>query len=162
MQGLISSLKEELLLKNFNLRKRVKITKKGKESLCYQLEFYSESANKILNFLYSSLNKDDLFLKRKYEKFLEAKNLFSEQEKRKSFGRVEFRLTNNYKKGLRETIETFLFEDKMIPREIALKLGISLSTLYRWMDKYGIRKFVPRGSKEWSQRVIKSRLMRLR
>jgi hypothetical protein len=143
--------------KEFNLRKREKITKNGKNTLWYQLEFYSNSAYKLLNFLYGSLGEDDLFLKRKYEKFLEAKNFFQEEETSKFLGRKAFNLKEKFKRDPREMINTFLLEDNLIPREIASKLGISLSTLYRWMDRCQIRTFAERGSKEWSQRIKKSK-----
>lgn len=156
MKGLIEYLKLNLGFKDFNLRKRKKITKKGVLTYWYQLEFYSDNANKLLNFLYGSLNKEDLFLKRKYEKFVEAKDFFKEEETSKSFGRRAFKLKEHFGREPNEMIKELL-EDNLIPREIALQLGISLSTLYRWMDKSGLRKFTERGSNEWSQRIIKSK-----
>ncbi len=117
----------------------------------------NEGANCILNFLYGSLKEDDLFLKRKYEKFFEAKDFFKEEDS-KLISRKAFKLKNNFKKDPKEMILSFLSKDNLIPREIALRLGVSLSTLYRWMDKYKIRKFVLRGSSEWSQRIIKSKI----
>ena len=157
MNGLVNSLGSALKLKKFNLRERKKITKKGEISLWYQLEFYSESANKILTFLYGSLKKNDLFLKRKHVKFLEANDFFKEEEVSKLLGRKAFKLKNNFKKDPKEIIISFLSTANLIPREIALKLGISLSTLYRWMDKYGIQSFASRGSKQWSQKIIQSK-----
>lgn len=38
-----------------------------------------------------------------------------------------------------------------------LLIGVSLSSLYRFMDRFDIRKMEKRGSDEWSRRVLKSR-----
>jgi intein-encoded DNA endonuclease-like protein len=87
MRGVADSIRNRLQINNFNLRKRVKTKKNGEDSLWYQLEFYSENANKILSFLHDSLDKKDLFLKRKYDKFLEARDFFVEEEDSKFLGR---------------------------------------------------------------------------
>ena len=157
MKGLIDSLRRALKLNSFNLRKRIKITKNGNQSFCYQIEFYSDNANRILDFLYCNLNEHDLFLKRKYEKFIEAKRFFQEEEISKSFGRKALRLKETFKEDPKEIIKRLFSKEDLLPRKIASKLGISLSTLYRWMDKYEIRKFSERGSNEWLKRIIKSR-----
>ncbi len=43
--------------------------------------------------------------------------------------------------------------------ELAKKFEISLSTLYRRMDKTNIRVFEKRGSDAWSERIILSKEM---
>jgi len=156
MRGLVSSLNTVIGLNRFNLRRREKITKKGKKTCWYQLEFYSRDAYNLLTSLYGSLGKEDLFLKRKYNKFLEARDFFKEQEESNFFGRKGVRLKKRFNEDIEKVIIRLLNDD-LLPREIALKLEISLSTLYRWFDKYKIRIFAKRGSEEWLKRIIKSR-----
>ena len=143
-------------LEKFNPRKRVKLTKKGIETYCYQLEFYSNNANKLLEFTHGNLSDEDIRLERKYKKFLDSKKFFIEQEEIKHLGRKNLRIQKKYGEKTAEIIKNLL-EESLIPREIAKKLGISLPTLYRWMDKMRIRKSTKRGSTEWSDKVIKSR-----
>jgi len=45
----------------------------------------------------------------------------------------------------------------LVPREIAKKLGVSLSTLYRWLDKSKVRTLSARGSEEWTKRILTSK-----
>jgi len=162
MEGLISSFRSVLGMKKFNLRRRGKFMKNGKISYCYQLEFYSKSADVLLSFLYNSLNKDDLFLRRKFERFINAKKIFLEQKRVKELGRKLFEFEVRNGGDVIEMIKKYLRESNLIPREIAVEIGMSLSTLYKRMDKLGIRKLEKRGSSEWSRRIIKARKIRLK
>jgi hypothetical protein len=157
MNGLIKSLRFCLGFTKFNLRKRKKLMKNGEDTFWYQLEFYSNNANKLLNFMYGSINKQDLFLKRKYEKFLDSRKLFNEEEEIKKIGRKCLRLESRHGMNITGLISQYLYKDKLIPREIADKFGVSLSTLYRWMDKNKVRSFSKRSSIEWSKRIINSK-----
>ncbi|MEA3248715.1 MAG: hypothetical protein U9Q73_03360, partial [Nanoarchaeota archaeon] len=80
-----------------------------------------------------------------------------EQQREKKLGRKLFKLENKYGESMVFIIEKYLKEDNLIPREIAERLNVSLSTLYRQMDKFGIRRLEKRGTAEWCRRVIKSR-----
>jgi hypothetical protein len=156
MNGLIHSLRNVLGISNFNLRERNKLTKKGKVALTYQLEFYSDNANKIINFLYEGLNKEDLFLKRKFEKQLIARQFYEKTEKIKSFGKRWLSMEEHNKGNMAEILSISLNEG-LVPREIAGKLGVSLSTLYRWLDKSKVRALSVRGSEEWTKRILTSK-----
>jgi transcriptional regulator with PAS, ATPase and Fis domain len=89
--------------------------------------------------------------------FSRPRIFFNEEESSKLLGRKAFKLKENFNEHPPEIIKKLLLKDNLIPRKAALRLGISLSTLYRWMDKYKIRIFAKRGSNEWSQRIIKSK-----
>jgi hypothetical protein len=160
MKRLAELLSKNLGLKNYNLRKREKRTKGSDVSFCYQLEYYSNRADKILDFLYGSIDTEDLVLNRKYEKMILARRAFLEQEKLKKLGR---KLSKFEERGgdVVFLIKRCLNEENLIPREISENLGISLSSLYRFMDRWEIRKLEKRGSKEWSRRIIKSRKLGL-
>lgn len=157
MKGLIDVFQSRLGISSFNLRCREKKTKFGDISKTYQLEFYSINANKILSFLYEGLSESDLFLQRKYDKYLETQIYFTETEKIKKFGRKWLHTENSFGEIMEKLLRKNLIEEKRIPKEMANNLGISLSTLYRWLDKSGIRTFENRGSKEWSKKIIFSK-----
>jgi hypothetical protein len=154
-KGLVKSLRT-MGLEKFNLRKRIKIMKNGKQTFWYQLEFYSRDAHRMLTYLYKDMKDKDIRLERKYKKYLEAMKFFEEQEKRKKLGRKNLKIQKKFGEETSELIRSLLKEN-LIPREIAKKLNISLATLYRWMDKMKIRKLTKRGSKEWNNRIIKSK-----
>ena len=156
MNRLIYNLKNTLGIRNFNLRERKKLTKKGKIALTCQLEFYSDNASKIIHFLYDKLDNDNLFLERKFEKQLVARQFYEKTEKIKSFGNKWLSLEDHNKGDMVEILAGLLNEDLM-PREIAGKFGVSLSTLYRWLDKSGVRTLSQRGSEEWTKRILTSK-----
>jgi AraC-like DNA-binding protein len=156
MNGLICRLRNVFGITNFNLRERRKITKKGSVAVTYQLEFYSDNANKIICFLYDGLSSENLSLKRKFEKQLVARRFYKETDKVKSFGRRWLSLEDSTGKDM--TGELFKSLNKgLVPREIARELGISLSTLYRWLDKSKVRTLSVRGSEEWTKRILTSK-----
>ena len=159
MNGLIEVLKTKIGICNFNLRCREKKTKMGGISKTYQLEFYSNNANNILSFLYGNLSKNDLVLGRKYDKYLEAINLFNQTEKIKKFGRKWIDVENACGKKIDFLLKRSLMEDEKLPKDIAEEMGVSLSTLYRWLDKSGVRVLEKRGSEEWRRRIINSKEM---
>jgi len=156
MNGLIDKIKIFTNINKFNLRKREKITKKKYVSKVYQLEFYAENAIKLIKFLYDNIEEDDLYLKRKYEKQLLAKEFFNKTKDVKIFGNKWLKLEKEEKNKMNNLLRTF-FKEGLIPKDMALKLGISLSTLYRWLDKSGVRTLERRGSEEWARRIISSR-----
>jgi len=81
MNGLVYNLGNTLRIRNFNLRERKKFTKKGDVAITYQLEFYSDNAKRIIEFLYDGLNKENLFLKRKFKKQLTARQFYEKTKK---------------------------------------------------------------------------------
>ena len=157
MKGLIDVFQSRLGILQFNLRCREKKTKFGNISKTYQLEFYADNANKILLFLYRGLSKDDLFLTRKYKKYLEAQAFFDETKKIKKFGRKWIYTESSLGEIMENLLKKYVIVNKMLPKEVANEFRISLSTLYRWLDKSGVRTLEKRGSKEWSKRITFSK-----
>jgi len=45
----------------------------------------------------------------------------------------------------------------LLPKEIAARFGVSLSSLYRWLDKSKVRLFSRRSSQEWTKRILMAR-----
>lgn len=157
MNKLVMLFAEKFEFRNCNLRKRKKKMKNGDFSVCYQLEFYSEKARKILDFLYGGLSDKDLILGRKYEKMIEAISNYEYKKRNKKLG---YRFVNadfDFNGNIEMAIKKMLNEKNMIPREVAEKIGVSLSSLYRFMDRFNIRKLEKRGSSEWNKKILKSR-----
>ena len=142
MLSLVQVLTSKLGLKGHNLRKREKKMKNGGMSYCYQLEYYSINANKILEFLYGSLDSEDLMLGRKYEKMIEAKKNFLDQERRKQLGKNFHDFEQDSKIDIVKFVKKCYCAEGLLPRKIANQVGVSLSALYRFMDKFDIRKDV--------------------
>ena len=157
MQGLILSLKQYVGIVRFNLRERKKEIKAGEISLTYQMEFYAENARKILDYLFGDLSDSDLYLKRKYKKYLSSKQIFVRIDKSKRLGKRWVRLESGKGWDIADYLKKSMGGKSIIPRQMASNLGVSLSTLYRWLHKSGIREFSKRGSPDWSKRVINSR-----
>jgi intein/homing endonuclease len=157
MKGLVSNLKSCVNLSVYNLRKREKITKNGVQSFVYQLDFYSKNAQEILKFIYKDLKDEDIFLDRKYNSYLKAKNIYNEISKYKRYGRNWIDLENRYGLTMQIILSNMLNEDNLIPREMALKLNISLATLYRWLEKSRVRIPEKQYTQEWSNRIVASR-----
>ena len=156
MKNLVIILKLNVGIKKFNLRKRMKLTKRGVNSCCYQLEFYSDNAFKLIKFLYDDLDNSNLYLIRKYESQMKARQSFDKTSRAKLFGNKWLNI-EQLNKGDMERILVTLLNEGLIPREIAEKFNISLSTLYRWLDKSKVRFMVKRGSKEWTKRILTSK-----
>ncbi len=139
IEVLVNHLTEKTSVRNFNLRTRKKTTKKGVESIYYSVEFYSQNAYEIIRYLFDDLTPNDLFLTRKYEKQLVARKLFEESRKISSLGRKWVTIENNGDMDVRDELIRMFAQENMLPRDIALKLGISLATAYRWLEKIHLR-----------------------
>lgn len=153
MNELVSKLRDFVGLSQFNLRTREKLTPKGVLSITYQLEFYSKNALALINFLYGGVDKRSLFLERKFDNQLKARAFFNESQRNKFFGRKWQNLEKSFDSSLDLILKDFLSRN-LLPREIASVLGISLATLYRWMDKAKVRAISERGSEEWTNRML--------
>ena len=156
MQGLIQVFRYKLGLADFNLRCREKKTKHNHISKTYQLEFYASNAKNILSFLYTNLSKEDIFLKRKYDKYLESITLFNQTAKIKDFGRRWINIENIHGEKIDILLKKNLTKN-ILPKDIAVNLKVSLSTIYRWLDKSKVRTLEKRGSEEWCRRIINSK-----
>jgi DNA invertase Pin-like site-specific DNA recombinase len=87
---------------------------------------------------------------------MKAREFFEATSKIKLFGKKWLNIERNNSSKM-ERILLELLNEGLIPREIAEKLGISLSTLYRWLDKSKIRLMVQKGSEEWTKRILISK-----
>jgi len=124
------------------IRKKAKITPNNCISTTYMVEFYSSQAFKILEWIFDNLEKDDLFLDRKYSKYLEAKKLHHFLKS----GTRKVRIIQRIKRKTMEQILKDLYLTKGFNGvEIAKALKVHSSSIYRWLAKTGIKYPVGRG-----------------
>jgi intein-encoded DNA endonuclease-like protein/endogenous inhibitor of DNA gyrase (YacG/DUF329 family) len=136
LKVLIAKLNAILNLTTHNLRKREKIAKKNKNSAWYQIEYYSENAYKILNYLYENLKEDDLFLPRKYQRYLKAVKIYKELKRDSELWR---KVEGKFNMPMVQLLKKLYFEKKLTGVEIANKLKVHPSSIYRWLAKTGIK-----------------------
>lgn len=136
LETLAKKLNKFLSLSTGNLRTKKKITKKGKISITYAIEWYGQNAFRIIKFLYDDLRRNDLFLHRKYKKQMEARKIYKEI----SSGPKKYReIEKKYKLSMPRLLQKLLVEEKYTERKIAQKLGVHSSSIHRWLEKTRIR-----------------------
>lgn len=141
LQDLVKKLNKALNLNVNNLRKRKKITKKNKIAVCYSIEYYSNNAYKIIRYLYDNLQEDDLFLSRKYQKQLKAREIYEELKRGSKLWR---RIERRSKIPMKELLNKLYFEENLDGLRIAERLGVHSSSIYRWLAKTGIKFPMPK------------------
>ncbi|MBI2151214.1 LAGLIDADG family homing endonuclease [Candidatus Woesearchaeota archaeon] len=153
MEELVNRLDKNILLSNHNLRERKKTSKKGVNSIYFQLDYYSQNAYNLIRFLYDNLNTEDLYLDRKFEKQILARKIYLEYStKTKRFRETELEFNSSVK----ELLEGLMFESGLNGVQIAKKIKVHSSTVYRWLEKTNVRKPTMRGSEEWKQRIYRN------
>ncbi len=150
MTGLVRALRTHLNLTSYNLRKRCKLTKNKNTSICYQLEFYSKNAIRLIKYLYDDLTEFDLYLERKFEKQLKARCIYREYACKTKFWRD---VEQKYRIPIKKLLFDLHIERKMDGMQMAQKLNVSSSTIYRLLENLSLRLPAKRGSDEWIKRV---------
>lgn len=118
------------------VRQITKITPKGVKSTTYLMEYYSNNAVKVGEWIYSNLKSNDIFLVRKHRKFLRAvklyKYLFSGS---RGVRVIQRRLAMPMSEILNNLYTTKHFDGE----KIAKILKVHSSSIYRWLERYQIR-----------------------
>jgi endogenous inhibitor of DNA gyrase (YacG/DUF329 family) len=143
LKKLSEKLRGKLNLSTNNLRRRRRITKKGKLTISCSIEWYGRNASKVIRFLYDNLSKTSLFLNRKFIKQQKARKIF-EKIKRMTREDVEERFGVPIKMLLKQ----LLYERKAKIAQIAKELGVRSSTIYEWVKKSGLK--LPKKRKKYS------------
>ncbi len=125
---LIKQIRAELHLTTNNLRTRLKTTRKGAKSTVYQIDWHSHNAIKILDWLYKDA---DIFLGRKYNKYLQGRKLFEEYSLKTALWR---RVEAKYKKPLKQVLFE-LHNEGLNTYQIAKEINASQSQTYRFLIK---------------------------
>lgn len=133
--------KNQLSVSTFNLRERIRQTKNKKLSKTYMIEYYSDNAYKIIRYLYDNLKEEDLFLSRKYQKQLKAREIYEELKRGSKLWR---QTEKKHKTPMKELLHKLYFEDHLDGLKTAEKLNVHFSSIYRWLAKTGIKFPVPK------------------
>ncbi|MFQ6129913.1 MAG: LAGLIDADG family homing endonuclease [Candidatus Hadarchaeaceae archaeon] len=144
LEELIKKLNEHISLTNNHLRRKMKVTRKNKVSITYQIEWYGTNAFNILKFFYDDLKGDDLYLERKYRRQLEARDIYMETRKSMRWREVE----RTQGVHMEKLLFRLLTEEKLNGVQMAKTLGVSSAAVYRWLEKTGIRRPVKKVHRE--------------
>ncbi|MBW3016667.1 hypothetical protein KY309_03600 [Candidatus Woesearchaeota archaeon] len=150
MKKLVEMISLYAKISKHNLRKRKKITKKGKISTNYSVEYYSDNAMNLIKYLYDGLHDEDLYVERKFNKQLEARGVYKEYCCKTRLWRAK---EKEFKSDMKIILADLLRFQKLDGQQIAEKLGVHSSTIYRWLEKTNIRLTNERGSQKWIKRV---------
>lgn len=134
LKSLVKKLNSKINLSVNNLRSKIKITKKGKISKVYQIDWYAENSIKIIRFLYDDLLEDDLFFNRKFIKQLEARKIFNQSKKSKLQRKIE----KKFEIPIELLLNRLRSNERLDIIRIARILKISNATAYRWLIRYRI------------------------
>ena len=118
------------------VRIKKKITPKGIKAITFQLEYYSSNAVRVGKWLYGNLIMKDLYLDRKYLKYLDAQKLYDSlwlQFKSKKSVQEEFN------KPLKVLLQGLHEKEGLNGMQIANVLKTSKSSVYRWLEETGIK-----------------------
>jgi hypothetical protein len=127
------------------IREKNKVTPKGFESTTFLMEYFSTKAVKVIDWLYGNLKLNDICLDRKYEKYLQAKEL---SDYLKS-GTKKVRVIQKQLQKPLKTVLSGLYLDKHLDGvQIAKILHVHSSSIYRWLERTGIKYVVHRNSYE--------------
>ncbi|KXB02230.1 hypothetical protein AKJ44_01000 [candidate division MSBL1 archaeon SCGC-AAA261F17] len=141
LEKFVKKLNASIRLTINNLRERSKTTKNKKMSIIHQIEWYGANAFRVIKFLYDDLKSGSLYLKRKYERQLKARKLYLGLRKGRKWRAIERKHDTTMKKLLSKLLN----KKKLNGSQIAEKLGVSSATVYRWLEKTGVR--LPRKKK---------------
>ncbi len=136
LNDLIALVAKHTGIKHKGARKRFKTTPKGFASTSYMMEYYSTNAIKVADWMFSDLQKNDLYLNRKYKTYLRAKKIYDYLES-------GTRITRVIQKKLKQPISNILKDlsenQKLDGVKISKILGVHSSSIYRWLEKFGIK-----------------------
>lgn len=128
---LVNQIVSEKYLTTNNFRTRQKISRKGTESLLYQIEWYSHNAIKLLDWIYKDA---DIFLTRKYEKYLQGRKLYEEYTLKTA---IWHRIETEHNKPLKQVLSE-LHDKGLNTYQIAKEIGVSKPHTYRLLLRTGV------------------------
>ncbi|MEK7472609.1 MAG: LAGLIDADG family homing endonuclease [Patescibacteria group bacterium] len=119
-----------------HVRAKFKITPNGFRSTTYLMEYFSNNAVRVGNWIYSHLSQKDLKLRRKYMKYLKAVKLYDYINSGSRGVRV---VQKKMKDTMRNILHKFYVENHLNAVQIANILKVHSSSIYRWLEKTGTR-----------------------
>jgi endogenous inhibitor of DNA gyrase (YacG/DUF329 family) len=136
IKGLAHKLNKNLSLPSYNLKKKNKLIKNKKISTTYEIEYYSNNAYKIIRYLYDGLKRRDLFLMRKYQKQLKARKIYEDLMRGTKLWR---KIEDKHNRPMKEILFHLYKEKGLDGLQMAKKLGVHSSSIYRWLEKTKIK-----------------------
>lgn len=127
---------DHIKIQTNEIRKRIKITSKNFQSTTYMVEYFSSKAMKIADWIYGNLEKNDLYLNRKYLTYKKARKLYDylwSGSKKARFIQKKFGMT------LQNLLSDLYFKKHFDGIRIAKYLDVHYSSAYRWLEQTGIR-----------------------
>jgi hypothetical protein len=118
------------------VREKNKITLRGVKSKTFLMEYYSSNAFLVADWLYDNLNSDDVYLDRKYMKYLKAKEL---NNYLKSGTRKVRVIQKQLGKPLSEILRQMYINKRLDGVQMAQILRVHSSSIYRWLARFGIK-----------------------
>lgn len=118
------------------IRQRNKITLKGVKSVTYILDYYSANAALVAKWLFGNLKDDDIYLDRKYIKYLEAERIFDTFLKNFNGKR---RIQRESGMFIKDILYDLFKREGLNGMEIARKLSTSKSSVYRWLESTRVK-----------------------
>lgn len=141
LKGLVSQLEKNLSLAKHKIRKKTKFTKNKKIAITYEIEYYSNNAYRIIKYLYDNLIENDLFLQRKYRKQIEARQIYEDLIRGTKLWR---KIEDRYKLSMKKLLFNLYRKRGLKGIQIAKKLRVHSSSIYRWLAKTKIKFSVPK------------------
>lgn len=135
LKELSNKLIENLSLTTHNLRERKKKTRKGKISYTYSIEWYASNAIKIISYLYDDLKENDLYLQRKFNNQIKAREIYEKSRRSKLWRKIEQR----FKVPMAELLNELFNNQKLTEAQIAKRLNVHSSSVNRWLERTHIK-----------------------
>lgn len=129
LRVIVEKLTQNTKLTTNNIRIKIKTTRKGTRSRSYQIDYFWENAFNVLNYFYSDLEASDIYMERKYKKACEAMELYKWV---KSGGKEWRKIENGFGKPMKKILSE-LWDYGYNGPQIAKKLGVHSSSIYRWL-----------------------------
>jgi len=130
-----------LIYKNVGILRKVrekdKITPNGYKSITYLLEYYSNNAIKVANWVYGNLSSKEIFLERKYKNYLEFVKLYKYLNSGKN--EIIRKLQKVLGKSMKDILQELYVDKHMNAVQIADILEVHSSSIYRWLSNNGIK-----------------------
>lgn len=116
---------------NRKIREKSKITPNRFKSTTFLLEYYSNNAIKVANWIYGNMTSADIYLQRKYNKYLEFVKLYEYLNSGKN--EIIRKIQKIYGKSMKDILQELYVDKGFSGQKISDILGVHSSSIYRWL-----------------------------
>jgi intein/homing endonuclease len=118
------------------VRRKSKTTPHGVKSVTFLIEYYSTNAVEVAEWLYGDLDGGDIYLERKFLKYLEAVEIYNKHLARY---RGKRQVCKELGESLRNIMLNLSKKRGLNGMQIARELNTSKSSAYRWLEITGVK-----------------------